>query len=61
MVYKLNIDNWYLDIDFNLEVCVIVFLQASTRVGFFKAVPSKYYPGYQRFFSRAAGIFGIKT
>ena len=32
-----TLDNiWYLDIDFNLEVCVIVFLEAWTRADFLK-------------------------
>ena len=37
--------NWYLDIDFNLEICaVIVFLEDWTRADFFKAVQSKLIP-----------------
>ena len=44
-VYKWNVNNWYLDIDFNLEVCgVIVFLEVWTRADFMKAVPSKLIP-----------------
>ena len=36
-VYKWNVNNWYLDIDFNLEVCgVIVFLEVWTRADFLK-------------------------
>ena len=36
-VYKWNINNLYLDIDFNLEVCgVIVFLEVWTRGDFLK-------------------------
>ena len=35
-------NNWYLDIDFNLEECVIVFLEAWIRADFSKAVPSNY-------------------
>ena len=34
--------NWYLDIDLNLEVCVIVFKKLEQEPDFFKAVPSKY-------------------
>ena len=44
-VYKWNVTNWYLDIDFNLEVCgVIVLLEVWTRADFFKAVPSILFP-----------------
>ena len=35
-VYKWNVNNWYKDIGFNLEVCVIVFLDAWTRAAFLK-------------------------
>ena len=36
-VYKWNISNWYLDIDFNLEVCgEIVFLEVWTKADFLK-------------------------
>ena len=36
---------WYLDIDFNLEICsIIVFLEVWTRADFFKVVPSKLIP-----------------
>ena len=38
----MNLNIWYLDINFNLEVCVIVFLEAWTRADFFKALPGKY-------------------
>ena len=42
MVYKWKVNNWYLDIDFYLEVCcVIVFLEDWTSADFIKAVPSK--------------------
>ena len=42
MVYKWNVNNWYLDIDFYLEVWgVIVFLEDWTSADFIKAVPSK--------------------
>ena len=41
-MYKWNVNNWYLNIDFNLEVyCVVVFLEVWTRADFFKAVLSK--------------------
>ena len=44
-VYKWNVNKWYKDIGFNLEVYeVIVVLEAWTRAGFFKAVPSKLIP-----------------
>ena len=33
-----------IDIDFNLEVCVIVSLEAWTRADFFKTVSSKFIP-----------------
>ena len=42
MVYKWKVNNWYLDIDFYLEVCgVIVFLEDWASADFIKAVPSK--------------------
>ena len=46
-----SVNNWYLDhlntncqydIDFNLEVCVIVSLEAWTTADFFKGVPNNY-------------------
>ena len=41
-VYQWNIDNWYLNIDFNLEVYgIVVFLEVWAGADFFKAVPSK--------------------
>ena len=44
-VYKWNINNWYLNIDFNLEVYgIVVLLEVWARADFFKAVPSKLIP-----------------
>ena len=44
-VYKWNISNWYLDIDFNLEVCgEIVFLEVWTKADFLKLYRGKWIP-----------------
>ena len=40
--YKSNVHNWYLHISLNLQICITVFLEASTKAPFFKAVLSTY-------------------
>ena len=45
MVYKSKVNNWYLDIDFYLEVCgVIVFVEDWTSADFIKAYRAKSTP-----------------